>query len=147
MGRTRMIAGTVLVAGFVYMGLGAFKDTLTPYVSFAEARAATGRSVQITGALPASKDSWYSDDELRTFNFQLIEESTGDSIHVVYHGVKPSTFEEAVSIVAVGRFDGQEFTAEQVLTKCPSKYEGQDPSQHDEAYGRTADGTTAKYPR
>jgi len=41
-------------------------------------------------------------------------------------------------VVAIGTFDGRLFQARQVLTKCPSKYEGQDPAQHDVSMGRTA---------
>jgi len=136
MGRTRIILGAVFIGGFIYLGLGAFKDTLTPYVSFAEARAVEGKNVQVTGMLTEQKDYWYSQDEERTFNFYLIEEETGDTLSVCYGGVKPSTFEEATSVVAIGAFDGQAFQANQVLTKCPSKYEGKDPTQHEAAYGR-----------
>ena len=135
-----MIVGIAFIGGFVYLGLGAFKDTLTPYVGFAEARTSEARNVQVTGVLTPQKTSWYSDDEARTFNFWLVEEGTGDSLHVVYGGVKPSTFEEATSVVAVGSFDGSRFNAGQVLTKCPSKYEGADPTQHEAAMGRAEGG-------
>jgi cytochrome c-type biogenesis protein CcmE len=138
MSRTRLIVGGVLIAAFVYLGLGAFKDTLTPYVSFAEARAAEGKNVQVTGGLTTDHRSWYSDDEERRFHFLMLEETTGDSLEVSFHGVRPATFEEAVSVVAIGTFDGRLFQARQVLTKCPSKYEGQDPAQHEVSMGRTA---------
>ncbi len=137
MSRTRIIIGGVLIALFVYLGLGAFKDTLTPYVSFSEARAAVGSNVQVTGGLTAERRWWYSDDAERRFCFLMMEEGTGDTLEVSFHGVKPATFEEAVSVVAVGRFDGRLFQASQVLTKCPSKYEGKNPSQHDAAMGRS----------
>ena len=133
----RMIAGVALVAGFAYLGLGAFKSALTPYVSFAEARAATGRHVQVTGVLPDDRGYRYSDDQERTFRFVMHEQESGDSLEIVYQGVKPATFEEASSIVAIGSFDGERFQATHLLTKCPSKYEGEDPSRHESALGRT----------
>ncbi|MGH9361973.1 MAG: cytochrome c maturation protein CcmE, partial [Thermoanaerobaculia bacterium] len=39
---------------------------------------------------------------------------------------KPANFEDAISIVAIGRYDqaGGEFAADQLLVKCPSKYQG-----------------------
>jgi cytochrome c-type biogenesis protein CcmE len=45
---------------------------------------------------------------------------------VRYHGVKPANFEDAVSIVAIGRYDAaaSEFAADKLLVKCPSKYQG-----------------------
>ena len=136
MSRTRIIIGVIVAGAFVYLGLGAFADTLTPYVSFAEAQSVQGRNVQVTGDLTTEHTYWYSDDESRVFHFIMVEAETGDSLQVAYHGVKPSTFDEAVGIVAIGSFDGSVFMAKQVLTKCPSKYEGQDPTEHDEAYGR-----------
>ena len=136
MRRARIIIGVVLIAGFVYMGLGAFNDTLTPYVSFDEARARAGTNVQVTGDLTAERTYWYSDDQLRTFHFIMVEQETGDSLYVAFDGVKPSTFDEAVGIVAIGSYDGSHFMAKQVLTKCPSKYEGKDPNEHEKALGQ-----------
>jgi len=145
MRRTRLIIGIALVGAFVYLGLGAFSETLTPYVSFSEARASSGKSVQVTGDLTPDRRSWYSGDEARAFHFLMVEKDTGDSLHVVYEGVKPSTFDEATGIVAVGSWNGATFEARQVLTKCPSKYEGQNPEEHEQAMGRV--GTNPTTPR
>lgn len=134
MRRARIIVGVLLIGAFVYMGLGAFRETLTPYVSFAEARAATGKSVQITGDLTPEHTSWYSGDEDRLFHFLMVEKETGDTLLVAYDGVKPSTFDEATGIVALGSYNGALFQARQVLTKCPSKYEGKDPAEHEKVY-------------
>jgi cytochrome c-type biogenesis protein CcmE len=45
---------------------------------------------------------------------------------VRYHGLRPANFEDAISIVAIGSWDAgaQEFRAEKLLVKCPSKYQG-----------------------
>lgn len=129
----KLIVGVIVLAGFIYMGLNAFQESLTPYVSFAEARASEGRHVQVTGGLREDRLSWYSEDEHRAFHFYMIEEETGDTLEVAFEGVKPATFEEATVIVSVGSFDGSLFQASQVLTKCPSKYEGQDPAEHQKA--------------
>ena len=50
---------------------------------------------------------------------------------VMYEGVKPGNFEEATEIVAIGSYRDGAFHAEQLLVKCPSKYQGvdEDPSQ------------------
>ena len=136
MRRTRIIFGVVLIAAFVYMGMGAFKETLTPYVSFADARATMGKNVQVTGDLTRAKTYWYSGDESRIFHFLMVEAETGDTLQVAFDGVKPSTFDEATGIVAIGTYDGSHFQAKQVLTKCPSKYEGENPEEHETAFGR-----------
>jgi cytochrome c-type biogenesis protein CcmE len=43
---------------------------------------------------------------------------------VVLDGGKPNNFELATSVVAKGKLVNGEFHATEVLTKCPSKYEG-----------------------
>lgn len=140
MSRVRVVIGVIAVAGFAYLGLGAFRDSLNPYVTFAEARTSAGKTVQVSGELPESRLYWYSGDESRTFHFYMVEAETGDSLEVVMDGVKPSTFEEATGVVAIGTFDGRLFQAKQILTKCPSKYEGKDPSEHEKRFGREPGG-------
>jgi cytochrome c-type biogenesis protein CcmE len=46
---------------------------------------------------------------------------------VIYSQPKPSNFEQAVSIVAIGNYDVKtgNFIAESLLVKCPSKYQEQ----------------------
>ena len=43
---------------------------------------------------------------------------------VVYRGIKPGNFRDAISIVAIGRFKEGRIEAEKLLVKCPSKYQG-----------------------
>jgi cytochrome c-type biogenesis protein CcmE len=45
-------------------------------------------------------------------------------MRVVLDGAKPNNFEIATSVVAKGSINGDHFHAKEVLTKCPSKYEG-----------------------
>ena len=62
-------------------------------------------------------------DETQELRFTMVEED-GDTMTVLYEGVKPGNFEEAVQIVAVGTYREGFFEAEQLLVKCPSKYQG-----------------------
>ena len=43
---------------------------------------------------------------------------------VVLDGAKPNNFEMAENVVAKGKVMDNYFHAKEVLTKCPSKYEG-----------------------
>lgn len=45
-------------------------------------------------------------------------------MRVVLDGSKPNNFEMAENIVAKGKVTDGYFHAKEVLTKCPSKYEG-----------------------
>ena len=112
--------GAVLVVAFLAYGTTSFKSNLTPYVSFAEATN-SARKVQVAGGLVENSTKYL--DESQELRFTLVEED-GDTMVVHYDGVKPGNFEEAVQIVAVGSYDNGIFHAEQLLVKCPSKYQG-----------------------
>ena len=116
-------AGLLLVfAGFSY---SEFKGALTPYVPYDVARDAQ-RTVQVAGGLEQGSSAY--DADAGYLRFTLIEPESSETIRVRYEGVKPANFEDAVSIVAIGRFDAaaEEFAAKQLLVKCPSKYQGLD---------------------
>ena len=49
----------------------------------------------------------------------------GEEFEVIYHGVKPANLEQAEEIVVIGRFEGATFNADQLLVKCPSKYQAE----------------------
>lgn len=117
------LIGIVLLLSFAGFSYSAFRDTLTPYVSYAEARERP-HTVQVAGGLQPASSSY--DDATGYLHFTLVDEETGDTIPVRYEGLKPANFEEAVSIVAIGRYDAdaEEMAADKLLVKCPSKYQG-----------------------
>jgi cytochrome c-type biogenesis protein CcmE len=112
--------GAVLVVAFLAYGTTSFKSNLTPYVSFEEA-ARSGKKVQVAGGLV--EDSTKYMDASEELRFAMVDEE-GHTMTVHYNGVKPGNFEEAVQIVAVGTYHQGVFEAEQLLVKCPSKYQG-----------------------
>lgn len=116
-------AGALVLLGFLALGLTTFSQSMNPYLSFADARK-SARTVQVMGALAPSSSRY--DAATGTLHFGLVEEKTGERLDVAYKGVKPGNFEEAISIVAIGRHADGVFTAEKLLVKCPSKYQGQE---------------------
>ncbi|HEY7215021.1 MAG TPA: cytochrome c maturation protein CcmE [Thermoanaerobaculia bacterium] len=124
MKRNRLyILGGILLLAFAGFSFTAFKNTMTPYVSFARAREG-GRIVQVAGAL--EKGSYSYVDARESLFFTLKDPKSSETLRVRYKGLKPANFEDAISIVAIGRFDEQakEFEADKLLVKCPSKYQG-----------------------
>jgi cytochrome c-type biogenesis protein CcmE len=112
--------GAVLVVAFLAYGTTSFKSNLTPYVSFEEA-SRSGKKVQVAGGLVEDSTEYLdASEELR---FGMVDEE-GNTLTVHYNGIKPGNFEEAVQIVAVGSYQDGVFHAEQLLVKCPSKYQG-----------------------
>jgi cytochrome c-type biogenesis protein CcmE len=120
--RWYLLGGLLLVA-FAGFSFTAFKNSMTPYVSFERARE-VNRVVQVAGALEKGSSKYVDTQE--SLLFTLKDAKTSETLRVRYKGLKPANFEDAISIVAIGRFDeqAQEFAADKLLVKCPSKYQG-----------------------
>jgi cytochrome c-type biogenesis protein CcmE len=113
-----LLAVGLLVAA-VTIGITSFKQTMTPYIGFAEARTASG-FVQVNGTLADHNYVMKPQEQYLRFN---LKDGKGDTLPVEYRGVIPGNFEQAVSIVAIGQYKGEHFEANQLLVKCPSKYQ------------------------
>lgn len=114
-----LAAALLLVA--VGVGITSFKKSMTPYISFAEARHASGL-VQVNGKLADKNYVLRRDEQFLEFK---LRDSKDEILPVVYRGVIPGNFDQAVSIVAIGRYSGDHFEAENLLVKCPSKYQAE----------------------
>lgn len=120
--RVYLLGGFLLLV-FAGFSFSSFKETLTPYVSYEEAR--RGGQVQVAGALVQGSSSYESGKD--AFYFTIHDpKDANETIRVRYHGLKPANFEEAISIVAIGSYEqgANEFAADKLLVKCPSKYQG-----------------------
>ena len=115
--------GGLLLLAFAGFSFTTFKDSMTPYVSYQQARQGD-RIVQVAGAL--EKGSYSYAEAKESLYFTLKDPKTNENLRVRFKGVKPGNFEDAISIVAIGRYDEQakEFEAQKLLVKCPSKYQG-----------------------
>jgi len=120
-------AGAALILAFLVLGLTTFSSTMTPYVTFEEARK-SARTVQVMGGL--EKGSSRYDTVSKTLLFNLVDLETKKVLPVAYRDVKPANFEDAISIVAIGKYQQGGFQAEKLLVKCPSKYQGQETEKH-----------------
>ena len=57
----------------------------------------------------------------------VIQDLSGkaDTVKVDYAGQMPGTFAAGVDVVIIGKYTADGITADQLQTKCPSKYKGQ----------------------
>jgi cytochrome c-type biogenesis protein CcmE len=114
------ILGVAVIAAALLFGAGAFQSALTPYIPIAEAKSAKGL-VQVSGLVQDGKSSY---DSNGNFTFVLTDDK-GNTLPVVYRKIKPANFDQAIGVVAIGHYKDNVFEADQLLVKCPSKYQAQ----------------------
>jgi cytochrome c-type biogenesis protein CcmE len=111
--------GVVVIAAGVGLMSLVTGGGVTPYVGFDEARASRG-NVQVMGDIISGQSSY----EVQGGSFSFyISDANGDRMRVVYSGTKPGNFDQATSVVCVGRYVNDTFHADKLLVKCPSKYQ------------------------
>jgi cytochrome c-type biogenesis protein CcmE len=115
----KVVLAVALLAVAAYFGTTSFKKSMTPYISFHEAKQSSGL-VQVNGTLA---DRNYVLDRNEQFLEFKLKDSAGEVMTVEYRGVVPGNFDQATSVVAIGRYTNGRFQAEQLLVKCPSKYQ------------------------
>ncbi|MCX7877116.1 MAG: cytochrome c maturation protein CcmE [Ignavibacteria bacterium] len=121
MKKIRYIAGTVIILVFLTIGFFSFIDSKVEYANFSYA-SNTHRKCQVKGTWLKDKETRY-DAANNQFIFHMRDENNHE-MKVILDGAEPNNFRMAESIVAKGKVKGDHFHATEVLTKCPSKYEG-----------------------
>jgi len=116
----RTYIGIAAIVIFGGLGFWSLRKTATPYVDFTRARALNS-NVQVLGKVDHEQATY--DGATGTLNFYIVDEN-GDRMLVQFAGTKPGNFEQAESVVCVGKFEQGKFVANNLLVKCPSKYEG-----------------------
>ena len=115
------IIGIVIIA----VAIGAILTTLnstSTYASFAEATLEQGSEFHVVGKLNKEKDMIYDPQtDANLFTFYMVD-NKGTERKVILHKNKPQDFERSEQIVLIGKMQGEEFEASDILMKCPSKY-------------------------
>jgi len=133
------IIGIVIIAVFIAWGAFSFMETTVQYVSL-ETAANSTRVVQVMGQIDFDVVNYNEDNqrlEFAVYDTEAEEPAGAARLDVVYYGVVPGNFDQATSVVLKGMPDSTGmFVADQMLVKCPSKYQGegdeyQDPSLHE----------------
>ena len=118
------ILGIIVIAiaiGVIFVSL---KNTST-YADFTEAISNPDQEFHVVGKLDKAQPQIYdpkvNPDE---FLFSMVD-NKGVVKQVVLHKSRPQDFEKSEQIVLIGKMHGDSFHANDILMKCPSKYNGQ----------------------
>ncbi len=115
------IIGIVVIAVAIGVILSMVTDAAT-YADFQLAQASPGDQFQVVGQLNKEKEIEFSPQkDANSFAFYMIDQN-GSEQKVVFNGAKPQDFERSEQVVITGTFEGEDFHADKILMKCPSKY-------------------------
>jgi len=117
--KPRVLIGALLIVGFTSLLMWNFGNSIGSYVTFEQA-ADTGKRVHVVGHWEKDKPHGF-DNRKMIFSFYMTDES-GKSIRVQYNKPKPNNFEDAESLVVIGQMKNGVFMSDDMLVKCPSKY-------------------------
>ena len=115
------IIGIILIAVAIGVILSMVTDAAT-YANFTVAQASPGDQFQVVGQLNKEKEIEYAPEkDANSFSFYMLDQE-GSEHKVIFKGTKPQDFERSEQVVITGTFEGEDFHAEKILMKCPSKY-------------------------
>lgn len=123
--KTKFIIGGVVIAlAIVFLIYTGVQSTAAYFFTidelYAKGVAAENQTVRVTGKVDATTIEFNNRDLLLTFD---VTSETGQRMHVIFNGPKPDQMREGAEAIIEGKYDGQAFTAQNLLLKCPSRYE------------------------
>jgi cytochrome c-type biogenesis protein CcmE len=119
-----LIGGVVVVAVIGALIATSFGGSTSDYLTIAQVKALgpeQTRESRVAGEIVPDSVNWSTRDLHLTFQ---IKDQSG-TLPISYRGPKPDMLVDAVEAVVIGTYDpaAQQFNAEELLMKCPSKYE------------------------
>ncbi len=117
----KSITGIIIIVIFLVVGFFAFSESNIEYTNFQNA-SENHKTCQVKGSWVRDKEAKF-DANTNEFIFYMKDENNTE-MKVILAGARPNNFEMAESVVAKGKMKDGYFHAKEVLTKCPSKYEG-----------------------
>ncbi len=117
-----IIGGSIIVVFLVLMGY-LFTQTNVAYENDFTSVMKSHQMVKATGAWDKAK-GFKIDREKNLFSFYL-NDNDGVQMKVIYKGMIPNNFQSATTVVVTGKYKNGYFLADDILTKCPSKYDNE----------------------
>jgi len=121
--KRRFVVGALLIAARLYLVWPASarpRRTTTRWTSSCPGGPTHGEDLRVKG-WGAPQRRW--DARTGALAFELARRDGSDAVPVGYTGILPDMFAEGREVVVEGRWAQGAFTARQIMTSCPSKYE------------------------
>ena len=140
--KPKLIIGLAIIIIFSIWAASAFFKTTLRYVSIEEAKTST-RSVQVMGKIDFDRVNYNVDQarlEFEIYDSEANDSHVADRMKIVYYGTIPGNFDQATSVVVKGKSENNVFVADQLLVKCPSKYQGESDEGYQDITKHQGDG-------
>lgn len=119
-----IIGGVVIAIAIVYLIFTTTQSTAAYFLTVEElydkGDAIYGRNVRVSGKVLGDSIDFNSRDLVLQFE---IADQSGKTLPIVFNGPKPDQMRHDAEAIIEGKFDGNAFTAQELLLKCPSRYE------------------------
>ena len=124
-----VVAGVAIAGAVLYLVLANTGATAEYYMTINQLRSCTScsaRTVRVAGVVVAN--SIEKNTTTQVVHFQISDSKTG-AMPVVYSGVVPDIFQSGAQVVVEGQLGSNGvFSADNLLTKCPSKFQAATPA-------------------
>ncbi len=123
-----IIGGLAILAAVIYLVYANTQATALYYMTVSELKhctICTTQSVRVAGVV--QQGSIVRDDQKQLVTFVIAQ--GGQQLAVSYNGVVPDIFRPGIEVVVEGHYTGQgPFQAQNLLAKCPSKFQAVTPT-------------------
>lgn len=117
--KPRVLIGVFFIIGFTSLLMWNFGNSIGSFVTFEEAEY-KGVRVHVAGTWDQTRPSGF-DNQRMIFTFYMTD-NNGETRRVHFNKPKPNNFEDADGLVVMGKMRNGVFFSDDMLVKCPSKY-------------------------
>jgi len=119
-----MIGGVAVALAVVYLIYAGIASNSAYFLTidelYAKGDSMLNRTVRVSGKVDAATINFNNRDLV--LQFDVLSDS-GGRLHVIFNGPKPDQMREGAEAILEGKYNGSQFTAQDLLLKCPSRYE------------------------
>jgi cytochrome c-type biogenesis protein CcmE len=119
-----VVGGVIIALAIAYLIYTGVQSSAAYFLTvdelYAKGAAIENQTVRVSGKVDAATIDFNNRDLLLKFE---VTSETGQRMPVIFNGPKPDQMREGAEAILEGKYDGQAFTAQSLLLKCPSRYE------------------------
>jgi cytochrome c-type biogenesis protein CcmE len=133
-----LIGGVVITAAVIYLIVSSISSSAQYYLTVKEVRqkgqTMVGRNLRVSGFVVGDSIAYNPQSSSLSFNIvdsheDLTSTVKVDALKIVYTGPKPDLLQNEAQAIAEGKLNSEgTFVANNLLLKCPTRYEDQLPT-------------------